>query len=1304
MKKYLIASLLCVGILCSRAFGQTAELDVTNGLTDLANQDIVDANANFQLALTLEPTNEDANVLLAITRLLVAPQTPTGSNFLNSLNFNPNGRDIYNWTSSPPKDVYGGPVFPANYNSTNIVYFFRTNIMPLIAASLTNLANLTDTNFLLTFDVGETNLGQVTIDYGDVQLGRAMLTAADAFGYTLDANNASVILPQIVTWGDTNGLTIQRVLAGYPSLLTPHNTNDLLPSENDVREAIALYLAASDFIRNDRLAEDTNDLVTISPDEVTNEEEFRVELTNVLSSLDAPTQFDPNDPDSVVNLGRYFSGGDSLRKSVPQFNGDAYVDNTLPDYTFGGILPDEPPYKTEAALRQAFPSRAGIYTGESNDGTNGLSDSNGGTGGFVVYVDTNGVATLFGYDNGGFGSPFTFLFQINFNAQGDWQFSNSTVVASANVDKHGDFNADLTYSNGLSVSLYANEQSPTGPFQNNAGFYSGNFSGSSSGTLDGVLAADGELFYIPLVSGKPQVGGNGQFYSATQITIDSSDGTIVQGTLNPNTSAISGTYSNSGNGSHGPFTMSRSKKVNLDVPPIITANLPANVLIPLGNTLKLTLGVSGSAPLSYQWYFQGAEDPLISGAISNTLVISNNVLQTTGQYQIWATVNNLAGGTTSQVTTVTVALETNKPTITITSPKSNQLWSNATFNVTGTTSDKLGITGVYYYINNGSFGEAITTNNWASWSATNVMLTPGTNIIYAYAYNVGGIAATNSVKMVYVQTALLTVLTNGQGTITPPYPSPLRVGEVYSLTAAPRPGYRFVCWFGGTNQPFSFYTNGPKVDFAMSNNLTMEAYLENTNTLFPKITNATSGMHVTNMAFTVMGIVTDSVAVASVNYSLNGGPFTPATPRVIANGVSWSAPLMLPSGTNTFAVYATDVDANVSGTNSIIIIRQPSLSLFPIATGDDLTHPQGEIAFDGTNYLVVFSAGAPMNGAVGQFVSPSGALVGSLLDLNPNGSDDPPYLDFDGANYLVAWADYSNQSNGVPVNGVLVSPAGSVGSLIQLSQSTTVANFSTIVYGGGVYFLMWEDSSTSPDSIYGAIVDTSGNNLSGDFPISPSGREDEAASKSAAFDGTHFLAVWASATGNTSINGQLIDTSGNLVGSPVLIYTNSAPASVAVPCVVFDGTKYLVLFNTGLNTTTASSFHILGRFVTTAGEVLTNQITLTSDTGPQIIAGADFDGLNYLVSWNQGLNPFALTASATINGRFFNSNGVPTTAEFPIFKTQGSLIPTWAPVLYDGVNSQFVLPGGLGKMISPAGADSGFRFTNGIIDGAFVLP
>jgi hypothetical protein len=491
----------------------------------------------------------------------------------------------------------------------------------------------------------------------------------------------------------------------------------------------------------------------------------------------------------------------------------------------------------------------------------------------------------------------------------------------------------------------------------------------------------------------------------------------------------------------------------------------------------------------------------------------------------------------------------------------------------------------------------------------------------------------------------------------------------------------------------------------METGLVLEANFKDLNPPYLRITNPIPTLvMVTNLGtYTVMGVATDDEEIASVNYSLNGGSYGPAT----TNGIQWTASLAsLAEGTNIFDVYALATNGNTSATNSLTIIRNPAITTFVIAS-NNVALPQAQVQFDGSNYLVVYQGGPRTNTtALGQFVSTNGVLEGTPLALNPDGQDDPPYLDFDGTNYLVAWADYSIQDEAL-VKGAFVSPVTHqpLETPLTLSQSTTADGFGSVTFGGGFYFLMWADyrNYPSPDSIYGAMINTSGTNVTGDFQISTNGTEGEFAGPQAAFDGTNFLAVWTSGSGNLTLSGQLISPSGTLVGNSFAIYTNSGPTGLTAHSVVFDGTNYLVLFNIGITSASASpgGFQILGRFVTTGGGVLTNRVTLTTDAGPQIIPGVDFDGSDFLASWNQGWNPFSTTSPGKINGRFLNAQGNPSIAEFTIFPSQTGLTWTWAPVLFDG--SKYVLVSGLGKQIESAATSSAYM-TNSIIYGAFVKP
>ena len=62
--------------------------------------------------------------------------------------------------------------------------------------------------------------------------------------------------------------------------------------------------------------------------------------------------------------------------------------------------------------------------------------------------------------------------------------------------------------------------------------------------------------------------------------------------------------------------------------------------------------------------------------------------------------------------------------------------------------------------------------------------------------------------------AILTVRTNGVGTLSPNYNGALlQVGSSYAITATPGTGFAFINWTGGTNLPLTVLTNGPTLQF-----------------------------------------------------------------------------------------------------------------------------------------------------------------------------------------------------------------------------------------------------------------------------------------------------------------------------------------------------------------------------------------------------------------------------------------------------------------------------------------------------------
>jgi len=268
----------------------------------------------------------------------------------------------------------------------------------------------------------------------------------------------------------------------------------------------------------------------------------------------------------------------------------------------------------------------------------------------------------------------------------------------------------------------------------------------------------------------------------------------------------------------------------------------------------------------------------------------------------------------SNLTVVANFLDTIKPTVSITSPKTGEKWSNSVFTVTGTSGDNVAITNVLVSVNGGSWTPATPANGWTNWSAT-ANLVPGTNTIAAYAVSEeGNFSLTNTVKLNYILSAPLTVviLPVGSGTVNPNDNGKLlAIGVSYSLTAVAAKGYGFYYWSGGV--PMS---NNPKLTFTMASNLTIIANFRDVTKPTVAITFPTANQKWSNSVINVTGTASDNVGVTGVGVQINNGGWLAAE---TANGyTSWTATnLPVVIGQNILQAYAMDAAGNVSLTNEI---------------------------------------------------------------------------------------------------------------------------------------------------------------------------------------------------------------------------------------------------------------------------------------------------------------------------------------------------------------------------------------------------
>jgi tetratricopeptide (TPR) repeat protein len=335
MKTRIVASLIA-GFLYWNALAQTADDWVSQGRSYLAARDIKDANASFAQALALNPNHENANALYAITRVLVLPSQPAGSNFLTRIGFPIAGRNIYNWNSVPPKDANGLWIAPNGMNANEFTAQLRTNVLPAVSGAIGNLAAITDTNFTISLTSSETAITAVTVDYGDLKLIQAGLYASEYFIYTLNAQNLDAQLTAIRALYTNGALSAGQVLSDYPQLFTFATTNDLQAARTAFTNAVNCYMTASKFIRSRPPGEVR--LFNFEKQSAQSEGDFRLILQDLKNSLEDGPQFLALDPNLMVDMTTLFSSDTSWRSLLPKFDGNAIELGSLPDETFGGLI------------------------------------------------------------------------------------------------------------------------------------------------------------------------------------------------------------------------------------------------------------------------------------------------------------------------------------------------------------------------------------------------------------------------------------------------------------------------------------------------------------------------------------------------------------------------------------------------------------------------------------------------------------------------------------------------------------------------------------------------------------------------------------------------------------------------------------------------------------------------------------------------------------------------------------------------------------------------------------------------------
>jgi hypothetical protein len=237
----------------------------------------------------------------------------------------------------------------------------------------------------------------------------------------------------------------------------------------------------------------------------------------------------------------------------------------------------------------------------------------------------------------------------------------------------------------------------------------------------------------------------------------------------------------------------------------------------------------------------------------------------------------------------------------------------------------------------------------------------------------------------------------------------------------------------------------------------------------------------------------------------------------------------------------------------------------PIAVTGAWREGQPAVAFDGTNFLVTWDRGGYPDGDLyGTRVSPQGEVLDGDGFLIASGPGDQTWSDiaFDGTNYLVTWTGYPENGGG-DIYATRVTPGGTVLDPGGIPVSTGSAVHPSVAFDGTNYLIVWDTGGAFGGDIYGARVTPAGEVLDpAGIPVSTASNAE--AEPKLAFDGTNYLVVWEDSPGSfPTVRGARVAPNGTVLDPSGIAISPVTQTWETTPSVAFDGTTFMVVWADG---------------------------------------------------------------------------------------------------------------------------------------------
>lgn len=319
---------------------------VRQGELTLGTGNLRDANAAFLQAVAADPTDPQANLYSAITRIVttilddpeltsLASSSKATSNLLKSLAsrsgvvITGDSRDVCAMSITLPEEVPSGAP-----RTGEIIETLRAVLLPEIETALESLNRISSTA-VIRFDLMNlpeclrpmTERFEVEIDASDIQALRAALQLAQAAFEAAEAYDLDADLQLVTTQ------TSRAILDAEPTLLNLLSSASLTAARNLVEQALTNASMAIDsvFLETD---DQSDDVLAILPEDTLDAERTRDTLDLVRQSLQGtvtlPTDIGFDEPQRL-DLSLFFSGSfGTLRPFIPTFDNLGCIGTSVP--------------------------------------------------------------------------------------------------------------------------------------------------------------------------------------------------------------------------------------------------------------------------------------------------------------------------------------------------------------------------------------------------------------------------------------------------------------------------------------------------------------------------------------------------------------------------------------------------------------------------------------------------------------------------------------------------------------------------------------------------------------------------------------------------------------------------------------------------------------------------------------------------------------------------------------------------------------------------------------------------------------